>query len=141
MPHKKNMHITILFTVLLVVFAGCSDNPTAPTNTTERVPSAPTGVKVTNGPGAYVTWKPVKPTKYVSITGKGGLPWPIYYNIYWSTTPGVTKKNGNKIPRVLSPARFNPDLYSPTYYIVITAENEHGESTESEEVVSDWRPQ
>ena len=56
------------------------------------------------------------------------------YNIYWKDTPGVTKANGTKIADVTSPHDFTvPALYQ-TYYFVITAENESGESDDSAQV-------
>lgn len=127
-----------MLSLLILFFAvGCADNPTGPTSV-EAVPPAPKGVKVTNGPGAYISWEPVKPTTYTSIGGRRALPVPTYYNIYWSTAPGVTKKNGNKIPGVLYPQHFNPDFYAPVYYIRVTAFNKNGESELSEEVSSVW---
>lgn len=135
------MRKSLSILALLAILMGCdyNSNPTGPSENT--VPPAPTGVKVTNGAGAYITWEPVKPTTYISIGSSRALPVPIYYNIYWSTTPGVTKETGNKIPGVRYPQHFNPDFYAPIYYIVITAVNEYGESPESQEVISDWRPQ
>lgn len=56
------------------------------------------------------------------------LAWPdvsraTSYNIYWSTTPGVTTVNGNKIANVTPPyVHQNLTAYQDYYYIV-TAEN------------------
>lgn len=56
------------------------------------------------------------------------------YNVYWSTTSGVTRQNGTKIPTVTSPYYHTGLTNSTTYYYVVTAANEYGESTESKEV-------
>ena len=56
------------------------------------------------------------------------------YNLYWSHNPGVTKKNGNKIANVNPPFRFNHAKKGLTYYFVVTAINESGESGESKEI-------
>jgi len=54
------------------------------------------------------------------------------YNIYWSTTPGVSKVSGNKISNVTSPYTHNKGLTNgTTYYYIVTAVNSFGESVES----------
>ena len=60
------------------------------------------------------------------------VPNAISYNIYWSDSPGVTKQNGKKISNVKNPYTFK-GLKPGTYYFVVTAVNESGESEESEE--------
>jgi hypothetical protein len=62
--------------------------------------------------------------------------WPVdgaeSYNLYWSTTPGVTK-NGTQVSGVTSP--YTITLPSDnTYYIVVTAVNGLGEGPVSNEV-------
>ncbi|MGD8961453.1 MAG: fibronectin type III domain-containing protein [Desulfobacterales bacterium] len=54
------------------------------------------------------------------------------YNIYWKDSPGVTKLNGNKILNVKNPHTLK-GLNPGTYYFVVTAVNDLGESAESEE--------
>jgi len=56
------------------------------------------------------------------------------YNIYWRTTPGVTKQNGKKIPGVKSPYTFTGLKRGVTYYFVVTSVSQAGESQESEEL-------
>ena len=74
-----------------------------------------------------------------SATGKVTLTWDevsnaTSYNLYYSELPGVTKHNGNKIPDVPNPATVPNLTRGTTYYFVVTAENSHGESGESNEV-------
>ena len=60
------------------------------TSSTGTAPSAPTGVSASAGDGqATISWS--------SVSGATS------YNIYWSTTTGVTKTNGTKIPSETSP--------------------------------------
>jgi YD repeat-containing protein len=85
---------------------------------------APDRVTVISAKGAIssntITWQPV--TRAAS------------YNLYWSTSPGVTKYNGTKISGVKSPYG-HPNLVNGTrYYYVVTAQNNNGESPESPEV-------
>jgi fibronectin type 3 domain-containing protein len=53
------------------------------------------------------------------------------YNLYWSSTTGVTKSNGNKIPGVTSPHIHGQLTNGATYYYVVTAVDPAGESVES----------
>lgn len=55
------------------------------------------------------------------------------YNVYWSTSPGVTKANGSKIADVSSPYVHTGLTNDTTYYYVVTAENTAGETAESNE--------
>ncbi len=58
----------------------------------------------------------------------------ISYNIYWSTSPNVTKDNGTKIADITSPYIHTDVENNMTYYYVLTVENDYGESEESNEV-------
>lgn len=85
------------------------------------IPSAPTGVAVTAGNAqATITWN--------SVSGATS------YNIYWSTTSGVTKSSGTKISSVTSPYTHSSLTNGTTYYYVVTAVNSYGESIESSQV-------
>lgn len=98
------------------------------------VPATPTGVVATPGPAAPWTsqitlaWAPVSDASY--------------YNIYWSTVPGVTADPAslNKITVVVSSyTQIDPYLLTGlasqiTYYYVVTAGNSAGESSASPEV-------
>ena len=56
------------------------------------------------------------------------------YNIYWSTTTGVTTASGTKITGVGSPHIHSGLINDTTYYYVVTAVNNDGESTPSSQV-------
>jgi hypothetical protein len=57
------------------------------------------------------------------------------YNLYWSTTPGVTRHSGNKIAGVAPPYTFKEVQKGRTYYFVVTSVTDAGESGESNEIV------
>lgn len=92
-------------------------NPTVAAPTPARV----TVVQANGGISSnIVSWQPV--TSAAS------------YNVYWSTNPGVTKANGNRISGTRTPYG-HPGLTNGTkYYYVVTAQNNSGESAESPEV-------
>ena len=56
------------------------------------------------------------------------------YRIYWSTKAGVSKETGTMIPSVSSPYTHTGLTNGVTYYYVVTAVNQYGESAESNEV-------
>jgi hypothetical protein len=62
------------------------------------------------------------------------VPGAIAYNIYWRNQPGVTKDNGRKIANVKNPHRLKDLLPGKTYYLVVSAVSENGESRVSEEI-------
>jgi hypothetical protein len=64
------------------------------------------------------------------------------YNIYWRTSPGVTKINSTKISGVTSPYIHTGLTPYLRIYYVITAEDEDGESNTSSEVSAEpWPPE
>jgi hypothetical protein len=81
----------------------------------------PTGVVATPGDG------------YVIIQWDAA-PGATSYNIYWLTTSGVTKSTGTKIANATSPHTHTGLTNDTTYYYVVTAANNYGESSESVEV-------
>jgi len=84
-------------------------------------PSAPTGVTATAGNGQVsISWS--------SVSGATS------YNIYWSTSSGVTKTTGTKITGVTSPYTHTGLTNGTTYYYVGTQVNSYGESSESNQV-------
>jgi fibronectin type 3 domain-containing protein len=108
----------VLIVLLLssVVFTGCGSNSTL---------SIPSGVTTTPGNGQVtINW--------LAVSGA------YSYNIYWSTTSGVTPANGNliSIPAVsFVPSYTQPGLTNgTTYYYVITAVNSSSESAPSAQV-------
>lgn len=62
------------------------------------------------------------------------VPNAISYNVYLSNSPGVTKQNGLKISNVKNPYVTTDLKRGATYYFVVTAVNESGESKESKEI-------
>ena len=61
------------------------------------------------------------------------VPNATHYNIYWSESPGVTKKNGNKISNVQNPHKIKGFKKGKKYYVVVTAVNGSIEGKESKE--------
>ena len=62
------------------------------------------------------------------------VPGATSYNLYWRNQAGVTKKNGKKISNVKNPHKITGWKAGMTYYFVITAVNNDGESQESAEM-------
>lgn len=87
------------------------------------VPSAPTGVNADAGNGqAAITW----------LASSGA----VSYNIYYSTTAGVTTGNGTKISGATSGGAITGLSNGTVYYFVVTAVNAEGESAVSSEVIA-----
>ena len=75
----------------------------------------------------------------ISINGQVTLSWSnvqggTSYNIYMSTTPGVTKLNSNKIQNVANPISITELEIGTTYYFIVTVVNALGEREISREV-------
>ncbi len=115
MKTSRIIWVALLSVLLAVSLTACGGGATT------TAPSVPTGVTATAGDGqATISWS--------SVTGATS------YNIYWSTTSGVTKTNGTKITGATSPYSHTGLTNGTTYYYVVTAENSYGESSESSEV-------
>jgi hypothetical protein len=56
------------------------------------------------------------------------------YHLYWSTLPGVTKTTGTKVANVTNPFVHTGLIDNKTYYYIVTAANNSGESAPSAEV-------
>jgi len=84
--------------------------------------SAPTGVEAFSGDSlVLISWKGVSDA--------------VVYNIYFATSPGVTKLTGTLIPSIPTTSYTHSGLTNgTTYYYVVTAENSAEESVESSEV-------
>ncbi|MBF0548464.1 MAG: SUMF1/EgtB/PvdO family nonheme iron enzyme [Candidatus Riflebacteria bacterium] len=86
---------------------------------TTPVIASPTNVVATNGDGKVtLTWD--------VVTG-------LTYNVYFSASPGVTKRSG-KFSGKASPYDVTNMKNGTTYYFAVTAENSSGESDLSSEV-------
>lgn len=93
---------------------GGSDTPAV-------LPSAPINVTVTAQDSSnQIGWSPV-----AGATS---------YNLYWSTTPGVSKSSGTRIALANKPQTHTGLNNATTYYYVVTALNGSGESADSAEV-------
>lgn len=79
------------------------------------IPSAPTGITATGG-DTQVT------LSWTAVTGASS------YNIYWSTTSGVTTSTGTRIAGVSSPYVQTGLGAGTTYFYIVTAVNGAGES-------------
>jgi hypothetical protein len=98
----------------------------------------------TDAPGSIdlqhiFTTPPPSPKADAPAAGQATLAWEetpdaIAYNIYWSTSPGVTKETGTKIENARNPFTFKGLQKGQTYYFVVTAVTPAGESPVSEEV-------
>ena len=85
----------------------------------QATPSAPSGVTVTEGIQQVV----------ISWTTD---PEAVFYNIYWSTSAGVTKQSSTMISGVTSPYTHKNLTDGTTYYYMVTAVYPYGESLVSE---------
>ena len=57
------------------------------------------------------------------------------YNLYWSNRSGVTRLTGKKIAGIQPPFRFKQVEKGQSYFFVVTAVSDDGESSESEEIM------
>jgi len=78
-------------------------------------------------------------TKEQVSEGQATLSWDnvpnaVSYNIYWGSSPGVTKQNGKKIANATNPHTFKGLERGKIYYFVVTAVANSKESKESEEL-------
>jgi len=100
---------------------------TSGTTPAPTIPAAPTGASAAGGTKqATISW--------TAVTGASS------YNLYWSTTTGVTTANGTKISGVSSPAVHTGLSDSTTYFYVLTAVNSAGESAASVQLAATTLP-
>ena len=98
-----------------------SASASASDTTSAGIPSVPTGIAGSPANGqAWINWN--------AVSGATS------YNLYWSTTSGVTKSNGTKIAGVSRPYAHSGRTNGTTYYYVVTAVNALGESAESAQI-------
>jgi fibronectin type 3 domain-containing protein len=110
------------YVVTAVNVSGESPSSAQATATTNAppvvIPAAPAGVTATGG------------TNQVSISWSA-VPAASSYNVYYSTTSGVTTSTGTKIAGVTSPYVNTGLAVGTTYYYIVTAVNSAGESAAS----------
>jgi fibronectin type 3 domain-containing protein len=93
---------------------------TATPSAAPQPPARPTGASATPGDAKVtVTW--------TAVSGATS------YNVYYSTTTGVTKTTGTKVAGVTSPCVVSPLTNGTKYYFIVTAVGPGGESAESSE--------
>lgn len=117
--------MSICVAALTILFAGCGGGSGygGGGGGGGSAPAVPAGVTATPGnTQVAVSWN--------AVSGATS------YNIYFSTTPGVTKANGTKFANVISPFTHNSLTNSTAYYYVVTAVNGYGESGDSSEVTA-----
>lgn len=111
--------LSVICVVLLisVVLTGCGGGNSPSTSTsTPTALAAPTKVTIVPGNAqATIAWP--------AVDGASS------YNIYWSTTVGVTPVTGTKITGATSPYTLAELTNGTTYYFVVAAVNANGEST------------
>jgi hypothetical protein len=83
--------------------------------------------------GKEPTAKEPAPDGHVTLAWDS-VPGARSYNLYWSESPGVTRVDGRKITNVSSPYLLQGLKRGKTYYVIVTAVNDLGESQESEEL-------
>ena len=107
---KYNLAIIVYFYFLwfflaIITFSGCSEN-------------IPPASNLVSGE-VTLSWNEV--------------PDAISYNVYGSTSPGVTKFNGSKFRKTPNPFTITQLQPGKTYYFVVTVITDSGESEESKE--------
>lgn len=101
--------------LVLLTLSSCGGH-----GSTTTVPAAPANVSAMGRDGNnLIGW--------TTVSGA------TFYNVYWSTTPGVSKANGTKIASVYTPAAHTGLTNGQIYYYVVTAVAPGGESAESAE--------
>ena len=106
--HKQTILFLVLFVWTIVPLIGCSGSKTIPPA------SILTGGQVT------LTWQEVSES--------------IAYNVYLSTSPGVTELNSYKISDVSTPITITDLEPDTTYFFVVTAEDDLGQIKKSKEI-------
>jgi len=115
----NNLLLAVVMMSLMFV-AGCGDGGGTPPVTT--IPAAPVASAVGGTNQVTVSW--------AAVSGATS------YNLYWSTTTGVTPATGTKIAGAVSPY-VHSGLTAPTaYFYVVTAVNSKGESAPSGQVTA-----
>jgi len=105
----------VIVCILAVAMIGC------PMVAPAKAASPPTDVATASGDKSItISWAPV-----AGATS---------YNVYWSTSPGVSVETGAKIAGVVSPFTHDGLANGTTYYYIVTAVDARGESVASDQI-------
>jgi lysophospholipase L1-like esterase len=116
-----NRKAYLVFIVITLLLLSCGGGGGGGGSNQNASPAAPQNVLSAGGNSqAYLSW--------------GDVSGATTYNIYWSKTAGVRKQSGTKISAVSSPYYHSGLNNDATYFYVVTAANQYGESAESLEV-------
>ena len=110
----KSLLSVLLFAGFLVT--GCSGHGSGSPAPPVHVPGPPVNLAAAAHDG------------YVALSW-GAVNGATFYNLYWSTTSGVTNTNGTQIYGVHTPLNHGGLVNGTTYFYVVTAVNSAGEST------------
>jgi Fibronectin type III domain len=117
------------------------NGPISPAPPEQKPAAAKTGMVSETVSNTKDTGKQARPKQSSAAVGYGEvtLTWDdvsnaVSYNIYWSNKKGVTKHNGTKISHVKNPHTIAGLKKGSTYYFIVTAVNESGESAASESI-------
>lgn len=118
MKHLKKWNgivAALCLAVLVLALAGCGSSSTT------AAPAALTGVTASAGDHQVaLNWTPVSTA--------------TSYNVYYGTSAGVTTATGTKVANLAGPSTVTGLTNGTTYYFVVTAANNGGESPVSNEV-------
>jgi len=136
-PSPGNIHFNDLITP--VTFPAEQKTATVPAE--QKTATVNAGTVSAGAVKSKETRKQSTPEQPASAVGSGKvtLTWDnvanaTSYNIYWSNKKGVTKRNGTRISNVKNPHTISGLKKGSTYYFVVTAVNESGESAVSESI-------
>jgi fibronectin type 3 domain-containing protein len=128
--HSGLQNNTSYYYVITAVSSGVEGIESAEASATPQaaLPAAPTGLSIQAGAGSVSLFMANPDANLI-------------YNVYWSTTPGLSKDLRTKLPNAKFAGATTPFVHSSllsdgitSYYYVVTAQNAAGESAVSGEL-------